>query len=339
MSEVFRPKVAFALRSQELKTQLFPSDVLQNLSGAADVVHGQVLTEFESKASLRVLSQVDALITGWGTPNIDTRVLDAAPHLQLIAHSAGTIKELLDPACWDRGIAVTTAAQANAVPVAEFTLAFILLAGKGTFRAASQLRKLQGHFHPARLSATVGNLGSTVGIIGASRIGRLVLDQLKSFEHKVILSDPTVSESEAAALGATLVSLDELMVRSDVVSLHAPLLPATTGMIGAQQLAGMKDGATFINTARGALVDHAALRHELLTGRINAVLDVTEPEPLPLGDPLYGLDNVILTPHIAGSMGNELRRMGESAVAEVLRLAQGREYLHAVQLSQLQVMA
>lgn len=339
MSAVFRPKVAFALRSQELKEQLFPTVVLRRLSAAADVVHGQVLTEFESEASLRVLSEVDALITGWGTPSIDTRVLDAAPLLRLIAHSAGTIKEHLDPACWDRGIAVTTAAQANAVPVAEFTLAFILLAGKETFRAASQLRKLQEHFDPGRLSGTVGNLGSTVGVIGASRIGSLVLDQLKSFDHEVLLADPTVSDSEAAALGATLVGLDELMACSDVISLHAPLLPATTGMIGAQQLAGMKDGATFINTARGALVDHTALRNELLTGRINAVLDVTEPEPLPSGDPLYGLDNVILTPHIAGSMGNELPRMGESAVAEVLRLAQGREYLHPVQLAQLQVMA
>ena len=339
MSVLFRPKVAFALRSEELQAQLFPPDVLGKLNVAAEIMHGEVLTEFDSHSSRRVLAEVDALITGWGTPNIDSVVLDAAPHLKLIAHSAGTIKELLDPACWDRGIAVTTAAQANAVPVAEFTLAFILLAGKGIFEAVSQLRTQQAHFHPGLLSATVGNLGSTVGIIGASRIGRLVLDRLRSFEHRVLLADPTVSEGEASALGATLVSLDDLMVRSDVVSLHAPLLPTTTGMIGAQQLTGMKDGATFINTARGALVDHGALRHELLTGRINAVLDVTEPEPLPSGDPLYGLDNVILTPHIAGSMGNELRRMGESAVEEVLRLAGGRQYLHPVQLSQLQVMA
>lgn len=191
MSVLFRPKVAFALRSEELQAQLFPPDVLRKLSMAAEVVQGQVLTEFDSRSSRRVLSEVDALITGWGTPNIDSGVLDAAPHLKLIAHSAGTIKELLDPACWDRGITVTTAAQANAVPVAEFTLAFILLAGKGTFRAASQLRKLQAHFHPERLSTTVGNLGSTVGIIGASRIGRLVLDRLKSFEQNVLLSDPS----------------------------------------------------------------------------------------------------------------------------------------------------
>ncbi len=338
MSAKVRPKVAFALRS-ELKAQLFPAHVLRHLSTGADIVDGHVLTEFESEDSLRVLSEIDALITGWGTPTIDATVLDAAPHLRLIAHSAGTIKELVDPVCWTRGIAVTTAAQANAVPVAEFTLAFILLAGKGMFRATGQLRKLQEHFHSGRLPGNVGNLGSTVGVIGASRIGRLVLDRLQSFDHRVLLADPTVSESEAKALGATLVSLDELMARADVVSLHAPLLPATTGMIGAQQLGAMKDGATFVNTARGALVHHRALRDELLTGRINAVLDVTEPEPLPSGDPLYCLDNVILTPHIAGSMGNELPRMGASAVEEVLRLAHGREYLHPVKLTQLHVTA
>ncbi|WP_223937256.1 hydroxyacid dehydrogenase [Arthrobacter sp. StoSoilB5] len=318
--------------------ELFPEALLRRLASVADIEH-HVLTEFESARSLHVLAGVDALITGWGAPTIDVSVLDAAPHLQLIAHSAGTIKQHVDPACWQRGIAVTTAAQANAVPVAEFTLAFILLAGKGTFRAAARLQKLQEHFDAGRLPVSTGNLGSTVGIIGASRIGRLVLNQLKSFDHQVLLADPTVTGSDAAGLGASLVGLDDLMMRADIISLHAPLLPTTVGMIGPQQLGLMKDGATFINTARGALVNHDALRRELLTGRISAVLDVTEPEPLPSGDPLYSLDNVLLTPHIAGSMGNELRRMGASAVDEVVRLAEGREYVHAVQFSELQVMA
>ncbi|MDR7161591.1 hydroxyacid dehydrogenase [Arthrobacter sp. BE255] len=336
---MFRPKVAFALRSEELRGQLFPLDVLQRLRSVADIVHEPVLTDFNSETSLRVLSEVDALITGWGVPTIDARILDAAPQLQLIAHSAGTIKQHVDPACWDRGITFTTAAQANAVPVAEFTLAFILLAGKQTFAAASQLRRLQERGQPTILSASLGNLGSTVGIIGASRIGRLVLERLKAFDHKILLADPTVSESEASELGATLVSLDDLMARADVVSLHAPLLPTTVGMIGAFQLGLMKDGATFINTARGPLVDHEALSGELVTGRISAVLDVTDPEPLPAGDVLYGRDNVILTPHIAGSMGNELQRMGAAAVEEVIRLAEGRPYLHAVHYSELEAMA
>ncbi len=335
----FRPKVAFALRPQELMAQLFPSPVLQRLRAVADIVHEQALTEFDSGPSARVLAEVDALITGWGVPTIDGRVLDAAPRLQLVAHSAGTIKQHVDPACRDRGVTFTTAAQANAVPVAEYTLAFILLAAKGTFLAASQLRRLQQDFVPTALSASVGNLGSTVGIIGASRIGRLVLDRLKAFEHRVLISDPTISESEAAAVGATLVSLDDLMNRADVISLHAPLLPGTVGMIGRHQLELMKDGATFINTARGALVDHEALRAQLVTGRISAVLDVTEPEPLPAKDALYGLDNVILTPHIAGSMGNEVQRMGAMAVEEVIRLAEGREYLYPVHFSELQAMA
>ena len=169
----------------------------------------------------------------------------------------------------------------------------------------------------------VGNAGSTVGIIGASRIGRLVLELLKPFAFDVLLSDPTITAAEAAAMGVQLVPLEELMARSKVVSLHAPVLPATVGMIGASELALLPAGATFINTAGGVLVDHDALRTELLTGRINAVLDVTTPEPLPDDDPLYELANVTLTPHIAGSLGNELVRMGDLAVEEVVRLASG----------------
>lgn len=334
-----KPRVAFAMGGDEVLSAVFSKEARTRLDSVADVISDRVLAEFSSDRSQQVLNDVDALITGWGSPVITGSVLELAPRLRLIAHSAGTVKAHVERTCWDRGITVTTAAQANGIPVAQFTLAFILLAGKRTFDAARALHVDQASFVKEGLANDIGNNGSTVGIIGASRIGRLVIELLRPFGFTVLLADPTVSDQEALVLGVQLVSLDDLMAGSSVVSLHAPVLPSTVGMIAAKQLAAMKDGSTFINTARGALVDHDALRREAATGRISAVLDVTSPEPLRNGDPLYSMPNVILTPHIAGSMGNELKRMGDLAVTEIERLAAGQPHEHVVSRQALDLMA
>lgn len=325
-----RPRVAFAMASNELRDRLFSADALQRLAQVADVVQAEVLTEFGSDAAKEVLARTTALVTGWGCPTIDAAVLDASPGLRLIAHAAGSVKGHVSQECWKRRVRVTTAAQGNAVPVAEYTLAFILLAGKDAVAEAQRQHTHRSSYRKDVLAGGYGNASGTVGIIGASRIGRLVIDLLKPFALKVLLSDPTLTQQQAQELGVELVTLEELMSRSRVVSLHAPILASTLGMIGARELALMPDGATFINTARGILVDHGALRAELVTGRISAVLDVTDPEPLPDADELYELPNVILTPHIAGSVGNELTRMGELAVNEVERLAGGDQPAFAI---------
>jgi phosphoglycerate dehydrogenase-like enzyme len=132
-----------------------------------------------------------------------------------------------------------------------------------------------------------------------------------------------VDDAEAAALGAVPLPLDDLLRSSDIVTLHAPDLPATHHMPDRGRLALTPDGGVLINTSRGALVDHEALTEELVSGRISAVLDVTDPEPLPVTSPLHALPNVLLTPHIAGSVGNELARLGSTVVAELERLAAG----------------
>ncbi|HEY3003157.1 MAG TPA: NAD(P)-dependent oxidoreductase, partial [Kribbellaceae bacterium] len=169
------------------------------------------------------------------------------------------------------------------------------------------------------------------GIVGASRIGRRVLELLRPFDLELVVADPYIDAAEAASLGAGLVALDELVATSDVVSLHAPDLPETRHLIDARRLAMMREGATLINTtARGALVDTAALTAAVLAGRVYAVLDVTSPEVLPADTPLYDHDNVLLTPHIAGSLGTELARMGALAVDEITRLAHGEPLRHPV---------
>jgi phosphoglycerate dehydrogenase-like enzyme len=138
-----------------------------------------------------------------------------------------------------------------------------------------------------------------------------------------LVADPYADPAAVAAAGGALVELDDLLARSDVLSLHAPELPSTRHMIGAAELARLPDHATVVNTARGSLVDSAALAAECGSGRLFAILDVTEPEPLPAGDPLRSVPNVLLTPHLAGSLGTEVLRLTDHTLDELARWTTG----------------
>jgi phosphoglycerate dehydrogenase-like enzyme len=255
---------------------------------------------------------------------VTAQVVQAAPKLKLIAHAAGTVKFTLDPAVYAAGIRVTHAADANAVPVAEFTLAAIIFANKRVFELRDRYRADPGRRSSyALMDEPIGNYHRTIGLVGASRIGRKVARLLRGFDFTVLISDPFVKPGDPVLEGAELVDIETLMAGSDVVSIHAPSLPSTRAMIGAKQFKLMRDGAAFINTARGALVDEAALVAELQTGRIHAVIDVTDPEIPAPDSPLYTLPNVFLTPHVAGAVGTERLRLGEMAIEEIERFVAG----------------
>jgi phosphoglycerate dehydrogenase-like enzyme len=182
----------------------------------------------------------------------------------------------------------------------------------------------------------LGNVDKRVGIVGASHVGRLVIEMLRPYSLDVVVYDPYLTESDAESLGVDVErDLRRLCASVDVLSLHAPDIPATRGMIGAAELAALPDNAVFINTARPALVDQEALLVELRAGRISAILDVTEPEPIPADHPLLALPNAFVTPHIAGSLGTELRRMSDLAIDEVERFVRGEPLLHPVAQSDL----
>ncbi|MHB9026387.1 MAG: hydroxyacid dehydrogenase [Armatimonadota bacterium] len=282
---------------------------------------------------LPLLSDVEIIISTWGMPRVDEQFLARAPQLRGIFYAAGTVKNFVTPALWERGITVSSAAPANAVPVAEYTVAVIILANKRFWQAMRHTRD------EANIIEAPGNYRRTVGIIGASLVGRETLRLLRGYDLDVLLYDPFVTEAEARQFGAAKVELADLMTSADVVSLHAPNLPELRHMINAAQLARMKDGATFINTARGALVDEAALLAELQRGRLYAVLDVTDPEPPVSGSPLYSLPNVIYTPHIAGSMDGECHRMADFAIDEAERFLRGESLRNAIRPDALATMA
>ncbi|MYS11224.1 hydroxyacid dehydrogenase [Streptomyces sp. SID6041] len=279
------------------------------------------------------LAEAEILLTCWGATPLTTDVLDRAPRLRAVVHAAGSVKHHITEACWDRGLRVTSAAAANALPVAEYTLAAILFAGKRVLGSAQRYAQLRTDHAWLAESAGWGNYRRTVGIVGASRIGRRVIDLLRPFDIEILLYDPYV---DVPPPGTELVAdLDELCARSTVVSVHAPQLPATQGMIGARQLAAMRDGTTLVNTSRGSLIDERALLPHLVSGRLHATLDVTDPELPPPDSPLYTLPNVLLTPHVAGSLGNELHRMTDQALEEVARYVRGEPFAEEVRAADL----
>ncbi|MFF7445378.1 MULTISPECIES: NAD(P)-dependent oxidoreductase [unclassified Streptomyces] len=309
--------------------RLLAEGTLDRLRSVARVDTATVVTDLGT-ADPRQLADAEVLFTHWGAPELTEEALHRLPRLRAVVHAAGSVKHHVTDAVWRRGIAVSSAAAANAVPVAEFTLAAILFANKRVLDAARVYATARTRPDLLPYYSGHGNYHRTVGVVGASRIGRRVLELLRPHDLDVLLYDPYVDARQARALGAEPAGLDELVRRSDVVSVHAPQLPETRHMFDARRIGLLRDGATLINTARGSLVDTAALTEHLLAGRIHAVLDVTEPDVPPVDSPLYTLPNVLLTPHIAGSLGNELHRMTDWAIDEVARYARGLPFAHEV---------
>jgi phosphoglycerate dehydrogenase-like enzyme len=311
---------------------LFPPPLMTRLRQTSELDPTLVVQDFTDPAAAEALARTEILITGWGCPHLDAGVLAAAPELRAVLHAAGSVRSLVGDALWKAGVVVSSAVTGNALPVAEYTLAMILLTGKDAFAFRERFRTT--HTYPTNAeTAATGNVGRRIGVIGASRVGRRLLELLRPFDFTVLLHDPYVSATEAAELGAELLSLDDLLRHSDIVSLHAPDIPETYRMLDGERLALIRDGGVLINTSRGALIDPGALTDELVSGRLHAVLDVTEPEPLPAGSPLYHLPNVFLTPHIAGSLGNELERLGRIVVEELERVVAGGPLGHEVRFA------
>ncbi len=325
-----RPRVLLLMNQGTFDLQ-FHAPQLQRLRELAQVGEPLRLDELDSPQARAQLAVADVVLTSWGAPPITAEHIEAAPRLRAILHAAGTVRGLVPDEAWDRGIVVSSAADENARPVAEFTLAAIILAGKRAPFLAAEARTRRDRWSFGDERGDLTNRGRTIGLVGWSRIGRRTAELLDLLETEAVLvADPTITAADLAGTGAELVDLPELLRRSDVVSLHAPALPETHHLLGAAELALMPDGATLVNTARGVLVDTAALEREASSGRLFAVLDVTDPEPLPASSVLYDLPNVMLTPHIAGSLGSEARRMSEHALDELARVAAGEPVLAPV---------
>lgn len=304
----------------------FDDATLDRLDRAGRLLDREPLTSWDDPRADALLAEAEIIVGHWGTPLFDAAMLARAPKLRMFAYAAGTVKWYGIDEIWDRDLVVTSGAGANAEPVAEYTLAMILLANKRVFPSIDAQAGRDAWTAPPTAAAH-GNWDKTIGLVSASLIGRRVAELLEPFPHlDVAIYDPFVDQAEVESLGANKVDdLLELCRRSDVLSIHAPALPATHNLVAAEHLAALPDGATVINTSRGHCLDLDALTAELDTGRLFAIIDVTDPvEPLPDDHPLRSLPNAIYTPHIAGSQGTELARMSDWVCDEVERFVQGR---------------
>lgn len=329
----------FVLLRPSLYQELFSTEQDQKLRTLGQLVFHETETNLTSTQLAQQLPGYDAIITGWGTPRFNDEVLAAADQLKLIAHSAGSIKQLLPPAVFEQGIAVTHAAVAIAPAVAEMTLLLILLSLRQVHKLDRNLK--DGGPWAGTKSLGMGQelAGQRVGVVGAGYTGRCVIELLRALKAEVWVSDPYLTPEQAAALGVKKVELAELLAHCPLVTLQAPPTQETYHMIGAHELSLLQDRAIFINTARSHLVDQDALLAELQTGRFQAALDVFDQEPLPSDSPFRQLDNVIITPHVAGASQQARLRQGQTMVEEIQRYLAGEPLRHRVTLEMLDTMA
>ena len=323
---------------------VFAVQTLGRLRTLFDVAFNDLSRNHSSEEVASRIKGFDALITGWGSPLLTEAVFENADRLRIIAHSAGSVKGLLSKDVVrryivPRGICVCNAPRAIAFNVAEATLGLLIMASRRLLDHAVNVRE-RLVWHDSGIPREIRTInGSTIGIVGASTVGREFIRLLKPFDCRVLVYDPYLSEEEAERLKVEKASLEDLFERSDFVSIHAPMTEETYHMISERHLRLLRDGAVLVNTSRGKVIDQDALIRECETGRILVALDVTDPEPLPTDSPLRKLRNVIITPHVAGHGLYGAKKIGGMTFQALEDLFAGREVKNRVDFEEYDIIA
>lgn len=332
-------KAIFLCDNMRSPESVYDSETRAELKELCDI-SDRVFTKAYVLENPSAFADTEIVFSTWGMPVFtEEEIKNCFPNLKCVFYGAGTVQAFARPFI-SRGIKVFSAWAANAVPVAEMTVAEIILSNKGYFLTSRQYHK-QGR-KIARETSLIcrGNYGETVGIIGAGMIGKLVIGMLKSYNLNVIVFDPFLSDEKAKELGVEKCALEELFERSFVISNHLANNEQTKGMLNYDLFRRMRDMAVFINTGRGAqVVEDDLVRILRERADITALLDVTAPEPPVEGHPFYTLENCILTPHIAGSAGDEVARMGLYMLSEFKSYLKGEPTKYEVTEKMLETMA
>ncbi len=326
--------VTAMLITRQMQEMCFSDVDLARIAAVTELRKAQA-DEMTEDVKQAAIAGAEIMVTGWGTDSLEPAVLDAAPGLRIMFHTAGSIKHLVSPDFPARGIRVCSARYALASGVAEFAFGMMLVSMKAAWQCHAMTSAGQWQ-RDGIINAIREPCGATVGLVGGSCVGRQMIPWCKMLDlEALLLYDPYVSGEEAASWGVEKVELDDLMRRSDVVSLHTPDTDECEHVINADNLALMRDGAIFINTARGRCVDEDALIAELEKGRLWACLDVTHPEPPVADSPLYALPNCVLTPHVAGSVKQNCHRQGKLVAGQIESYVNGENIFEEIDLSQL----
>ena len=332
-------RAIFLCKREKEVRRVFAPDVTA-LFRALVALDENIYTKEDVLAAPAAFADVEIILSTWGMPPFTEEEIAACfPRLKCLFYAAGTVQAFARPFL-ARGVKVFSAWAANAVPVAEYTVAQILLAAKGFFAQTRLMQAQRLAEAEARKHATRGNYGARVGLIGCGMIGSMVAERLKPYRLDTVTFDPFLSKERADALGVKCVSLEELFATSLVVSNHLANNAQTKGMLNGKLLEKMIPYATFLNTGRGAQVREDDLV-QVLKARpdLTAVLDVTYPEPPEADHPFYTLENCFLTPHIAGSIGDEVVRMAEYMEKELAAYLSGKPTKYEISEKMLATMA
>lgn len=320
-----QPKGVFALDPEAIDLVYSPAD-RERIAELVDIKEGLVLSRTNWRSHKEALIDTEFIFSGWKAPEFDAEFMAAAPRLRAIFYAAGSVRYCTSEAFWARDIPITSSYAANAVPVAEYTVSVALLSLKQFWRTAALARRGEGWGDHTRPIA--GAFRASIGLVSFGMIARRVVELLAAHDLRILVYCPYLTNEEAERMGVVRVSLHTLFKECDVVSIHTPVLPETLGLINGELMRLLKPEATLINTARGVILDQPSVIDALRDRPdITAVLDVTDPEPPTSSDPLFGLPNVIVTPHIAGSLGSECQRLGSYMVDELERFLQDRPLL------------
>lgn len=333
-------KAIYLANNQSQIDYVYSEEIKNTLKETASLELDRRFTKNDVLAEPQKFADVKYIFSTWSMPAFtEEEIALCFPSLEAIFYSAGSVQTFARP-FMSRGVKIFSAWAANAVPVAEYTVAQIILACKGFFRActlASQNKRKDAAEHS---KSCPGNYGCKIGLIGVGMIGSMVAERMKIYNHKVLVFDPFCSKEKADKLGVELCSLERIFAECQVISNHLANNPQTVGMLNYELFKLMKPNATFLNTGRGAQVVEADLARAM-SEKPDAVsiLDVTYPEPIQDGNPLLALDNVYLTPHIAGSQSDEVHRMAQYMIDEYKAYVSGGEIKYLVNEKMLDTMA
>lgn len=331
-----KPKVLFAV-VEERYSKLFLQQDLERIASLCDVIEAEIPNEKDDKKFLlKHIADADIVISSWDTAKLDAEIMTKAKKLKLLAHAAGSVKPVVSDELFKQGVKVTSSAAAISYGVAEFCLGMILMAPKRVFWTAQETKKGNWQEGLKVFNGPFEIYGQKIGVIGASHVGKHLIRLLHNFNCDIILYDPYCSPEQAQELGVIKTeTLEELFSQCRIVSLNAPSTPQTENMIRGEHFKLLQDGSVFINTARGAIVNEQEMIEELKKERFIACLDVTEPEPPAEDSPLRSLPNVVLTPHEAGVIAENMARLGTFVANEIEAFINNKPFHFEVKKKQL----
>ena len=315
-------KLLVAIPDCSVRYDFLPPEAIALLEEYYDITYNELGRNYTKEEFLLACDGIDVVVTGWGTPGFINSPVEKNTSLKLIAHTAGSVGDLLDGAVYDRGIRVISGNTYFAESVAEGTIAYITAILR---RIPDEIYGMKNGilWHHPDVPVTRGLLDREIGIIGYGMISKCLMQMLKIFRCKIkIFSHHEMDTEFLRTVNATPATLEEVF-KCDVVSLHSTLTAESLGMIGKEHFALMPEGAVFINTARGAIVREEEMIEALKERNIYAVLDVYESEPLDINSPLRKMDNVYLLPHRGGPTVDRRPYIGTRVIEDIVRFARG----------------